>query len=231
MPSRSAPSIQTLEKALDYSFQNPLLLRQALTHRSFSADHNERLEFIGDAALGLAVAQLLFRQSQPLSEGELSRMRANLVQQDSLALVAKQLQLGHLLRLGDGEERSGGRTRPSMLADCFEAVIGAVFLDGGFSGALATCEHVFAPLIASSVKEGAVKDAKSRLQEWLQARKQALPIYRLEKRTGLAHAQAFEVSCEVPGHEEKFLGEGHTRRAAEQAAAAKAAHCLLDSMA
>jgi len=209
-----------LQKRLQYQFTSPRLLERALTHRSFSADHNERLEFLGDSVLNLAVSGLLFEKLNQLPEGDLSRVRANLVKQDTLAALANRLGLSGGLRLGDGEKRSGGSKRPSILADALEAVIGAVYLDAGFDVAADLVRRLFADVDLSVGMSALSKDAKTELQEWLQARKMKLPAYRVVATTGEAHKQTFDVECAVveTGHAER--GIGASRRAAEQAAAA-----------
>jgi len=211
--------LSALQLRLGYAFRDPALLRQALTHRSFSADHNERLEFLGDSVLNLAVAHLLFRQLASLPEGDLSRVRANLVKQDTLHQLAQALELPKALRLGEGELRSGGQKRPSILADALEAVIGAVYLDGGYSAAQGLVERLFAQVEIAPHMPAAAKDPKTELQEWLQGRKLALPQYTVIATTGAAHRQTFEVACEVPQLRQSQRGLGPSRRAAEQAAA------------
>jgi ribonuclease-3 len=222
----SATTIRALEKALSISFANQKLLIQALTHRSFGAMHNERLEFLGDGILDFVMADLLFARYPALPEGDLSRMRANLVCQDSLFHIAETLEVGPCLRLGEGELASGGQRRPSILADAVEAILGAVYLDAGFAAAKALIERLFAPILAShdpSVSaKVAAKDAKTRLQEWLQARKKPLPVYRIEKTEGAAHDRSFCASCEVADFSLLVEGHGHSRKAAEQQAAALA---------
>lgn len=212
--------LSALQIRLGYAFRDRALLQQAITHRSFSADHNERLEFLGDSVLNLAVAHLLYAQLSQLPEGDLSRVRANLVKQDTLEKLALQMQLPEVLRLGEGELRSGGRKRPSILADALEAVIGAVYLDGGYSAAQALVERVFRNVEIQPQMQAAAKDPKTELQEWLQARKLSLPQYAVMATTGAAHRQTFEVACEVRELRQSQRGMGPSRRAAEQAAAA-----------
>jgi len=209
-----------LQKRLQHQFASPRLLERALTHRSFSADHNERLEFLGDSVLSLAVSGLLFEKLNQLPEGDLSRVRANLVKQDTLAALANRLNLSAGLRLGDGEKRSGGSKRPSILADALEAVIGAVYLDAGFDVAASLVHRLFSDVDLSVGMSAMSKDPKTELQEWLQARKMKLPAYRVVATMGEAHKQTFDVECAVldTGHAER--GIGASRRAAEQAAAA-----------
>jgi ribonuclease-3 len=219
MPGLS-PELLALQKRLDHVFSNPRLLERALTHRSFSADHNERLEFLGDSVLGLAISGLLFEKLNQLPEGDLSRVRANLVKQETLFDIALRLQLALPLRLGEGEKRSGGHKRPSILADALEAVIGAVYLDAGFEAAAALVHRLYADVALSAQMSAMGKDPKTELQEWLQARKMKLPGYRVVATLGEAHKQTFDVECMVveTGHSER--GIGASRRAGEQAAAA-----------
>jgi ribonuclease-3 len=212
--------LSALQIRLAYAFRDRGLLLQATTHRSFGADHNERLEFLGDSVLNLAVAHLLFTQLSQLPEGDLSRVRANLVKQDTLQALALQIGLSEVIRLGEGELRSGGRKRPSILADALEAVIGAVYLDGGYSAAQALVERLFQNVEIQPQMQAAAKDPKTELQEWLQARKLALPQYTVMATTGAAHRQTFEVACEVRELRQSQRGLGPSRRAAEQAAAA-----------
>ena len=209
------------------TFKSAALFEQALTHKSFynenleeSPGNNERLEFLGDSVLNLAVAHLLFAQLSELPEGDLSRVRANLVKQDTLQALALQMQLPDVLRLGEGELKSGGRKRPSILADALEAVIGAVYLDGGYSAAQSLVERLFKGVEIQPQMQAAAKDPKTELQEWLQARKLALPQYAVMATTGAAHRQTFEVACEVRELRQSQRGMGPSRRAAEQAAAA-----------
>jgi ribonuclease-3 len=212
--------LNALQQRLNHSFGHLRLLQRALTHRSFSADHNERLEFLGDSVLNLAVSGLLFEKLSDLPEGDLSRVRANLVKQDTLFQLATTLGIATVLRLGDGEKRSGGHKRPSILADALEAIIGAVYLDAGFEAAAAVVRHLYADVALSAQMSAMGKDAKTELQEWLQARKMKLPSYRVVATLGEAHKQTFDVECLVTetGHSER--GIGASRRAGEQAAAA-----------
>ena len=213
-------SLATLQAALGHQFAEPALLLRALTHRSFSADHYERLEFLGDAVLGMAVAHMLYEAQGELPEGELSRVRAKLVRQDSLHQLALKLGLPALLRLGEGEARSGGRQRPSILADVLEAIIGAVYLDGGHGAAVQLVRRLFADVAITPALSAAAKDAKTSLQEWLQARRMALPRYDSVRTIGAVHRQMFEVSCAVPERQILVTAQGRSRRAAEQEAAA-----------
>ncbi len=205
-----------------YEFRNAELLRQALTHRSHSSTHNERLEFLGDSVLNCAVAALLFQRFGKLDEGDLSRVRANLVKQQSLYEIAQALNISEGLRLGEGELRSGGFRRPSILADTLEAVLGAVFLDGGFDAAQTVIKRLYVPILDHIDPRTLGKDAKTLLQEYLQGHKIALPTYTVVATHGAAHNQQFEVECTVPKLDVKVSGSGASRRAAEQAAAKKA---------
>ena len=210
---------QALQQRLGYRFQQPLLVQRALTHRSFGVDHNERLEFLGDAVLSLAVSGLLFERFAGSDEGDLTRVRAHLVREDSLHRVALQIGLPDVLRLSEGETRGGGAQRASILADAVEALIGATFLDGGYGAALALVRTLFGEVIQSTEIESWTKDAKTELQEWLQARRLSVPAYRIAATRGQAHAQTFEVECAVPALGLAEQGEGRSRRAAEQEAA------------
>ncbi len=212
-------AIDDLQARLGHRFGDAALLTRALTHRSFGADHNERLEFLGDAVLSLAISDLLFERFAGSDEGDLTRVRAHLVREDSLHRMALALGLPEVLRLSDGEARGGGAQRPSILADALEALIGATFLDGGFEQALALVRRLFGEVIATTDAESWSKDAKTELQEWLQARRLPVPAYRIRATRGQAHAQTFEVDCEVATLGLTRSGEGRSRRAAEQEAA------------
>ncbi|MDD5325882.1 MAG: ribonuclease III [Polaromonas sp.] len=216
----SSPDLPALQTRLQYEFSNPRLLAQALTHRSFSADHNERIEFLGDSVLNLAVAGLLYERLSELPEGDLSRARANLVKQDTLHQLAVVLGLPEMLRLGEGEARSGGHKRPSILADALEAVIGAVYLDAGFDKAAGLVRRLFKDVEINPQMQAIGKDSKTELQEWLQGRKMKLPIYRVVGTMGAAHQQTFDVECEITEYGRVERGIGGSRRAGEQAAAA-----------
>ena len=212
--------LQALQQRLAHTFKQPQLLARALTHRSFGADHYERLEFLGDSVLNLAVSDLLYEQLSQQAEGDLSRIRANLVKQDTLHGLAVGLGLPHLLRLGDGEKRSGGSKRPSILADTLEAIIGAVYLDAGFDAAQALVRRLYQQVDVNPTMVASAKDAKTELQEWLQGRKMKLPQYRVVATLGEAHKQTFDVECEVAELGRNERGIGNSRRAAEQSAAA-----------
>ena len=209
-----------MQKRLEHEFANPKLLAQALTHRSFSADHNERIEFLGDSVLNLAVAALLYKQLSELPEGDLSRVRANLVKQDTLHRLAVDLGLPDMLRLGEGEARSGGQNRPSILADALEAVVGAVYLDAGFDKADQLVRRLFKDVEVNPQMQAIGKDPKTQLQEWLQGRRMGLPLYRVVSTFGAAHLQSFDVECEIVELGRAERGIGGSRRAGEQAAAA-----------
>jgi ribonuclease III len=211
--------LDRLEKALGYQFVRPELLLQALTHRSFGSPHNERLEFLGDSVLNCVMATVLFERFGTLREGDLSRQRANLVKQDTLAGIAQSLGLGDFLRLGEGELKSGGFRRPSILGDGLEAIFGAIYLDAGFAVARQAIEKLYESLLAEVNPKLSGKDAKTELQELLQARKLPLPQYNLLATRGEAHAQEFEVECVVPTLSICVHGVGGSRRHAEQAAA------------
>jgi ribonuclease-3 len=207
------------DSLLGHAFRRPELLAQALTHRSFGARHNERLEFVGDAVLNCAIAAALYRRFPEIPEGDLSRIRASLVNRDTLAALARTLDIGAAVRLGEGEQRSGGTTRPSILADALEAVFGAIFLDAGFDAAAAVIEAAYAPAVSELDPAALSKDPKTRLQEWLQARRIAVPEYVVTDVAGDAHAQTFTVECRIPALAVVTVGAGASRRAAEQAAA------------
>ena len=214
------PSLLALQQRLQHDFSDPALLQRAVTHRSFCADHNERLEFLGDSVLNLAVSSLLYARLARLPEGDLSRVRANLVKQDTLHQLALRLQLPEVLRLGEGESKSGGKQRPSILADDLEALIGAVYLDAGYTCAEALVHRLFERVEINPQMQAASKDAKTALQEWLQGRKMKLPQYQVLAVAGEAHRQTFEVQCAIAALGLAERGSGASRRAGEQAAAA-----------
>jgi len=209
-----------LQERLQYSFVDIGLLTRAMTHRSFSADHNERLEFLGDSVLGMCVAELLFTRLSDLPEGDLSRVRAGLVRQEALHPLSVKLGLPEVIRMGEGELRSGGKKRPSILADALEAVIGAVYLDGGFAAAQALVNRLYASLEINPAMQAMGKDPKTELQEWLQAKRMKLPGYKVIATLGAAHKQTFELECEIVELNLTARGSGGSRRAGEQAAAA-----------
>jgi ribonuclease-3 len=212
-------NFKALETSLGHQFTHPEFLRQALTHRSFGALHNERLEFLGDSILNCAIAHALFLRYAECNEGELSRLRANLVRQETLAEIALSISLGEYLRLGEGELKSGGFSRPSTLADALEAVFAAVFLDAGFEAAQQVIHHLFLPRISRIDPKKPGKDPKTVLQELLQGRRLSLPNYSLINLRGEAHAQEFEVACRVASLNIAGVGKGSSRRIAEQEAA------------
>jgi len=211
--------LSTLEQKLGYQFANPELLAQAVTHRSHGAVHNERLEFLGDAVLNCTIAQLLFQKFARLDEGDLSRLRANLVKQQSLAEIAERLELSQFLRLGEGERKSGGFRRPSILADTLEAAVGAVFVDRGFEAAREVIARLFEPVLKSVDPKTLGKDSKTLLQEFLQGKRLPLPQYTVVETRGAAHNQEFEVQCALTKLDISVRGSGRSRRAAEQSAA------------
>ena len=217
---------QRLQQALGYTFSRPDLLTQALTHRSYGALNNERLEFLGDSVLNCSVARALYDAFPDLPEGSLSRLRANLVRQETLAEIAATLRLGDSLRLGEGELKSGGFRRPSILADALESLFGAVFLDAGFDAAQRVVRCLFDPLVEKIDPRASGKDPKTQLQELLQSRRLPLPDYRLVDTQGEAHDQNFIVECVLAKPVLSTRGVGKSRRAAEQEAARQACAAL-----
>lgn len=212
------PLAQLLAR-LDYDFVDAGLARAALTHRSAAGAHNERLEFLGDALLDLVIAEQLYQRCPQASEGDLSRLRASLVRRDTLASVAGTLELGDYLEMGTGELRSGGYRRRSVLADTLEALLGAIYLDGGYDVARRVVLSLYAERLENLPDPAQLRDPKTRLQEYLQGRGQQLPAYRIAAVSGLAHEQQFEVECEVAALELQATGQGSSRRRAEQCAA------------
>lgn len=212
-------AMSRIQKAFDYQFTCVELLQQALTHRSFSAKNNERFEFVGDSILNYTVAKMLFTAFPQLSEGELSRLRANLVNQNTLAAIAAEIRVGDALLLGTGELKSGGFRRPSILADAMEAMFAAVSLDADFNAAEQVVRHLFAERIRHIDPHDSGKDAKTRLQEALQARHMPLPKYRIVDQIGDAHDQQFVVQCDLGESGYQTESAGHSRREAEQVAA------------
>jgi ribonuclease-3 len=221
--------LAALQRRLGHLFADPLLLQRALTHRSFGAGHNERLEFLGDAVLSLAVSSLLYRRFADSAEGDLTRVRAHLVREESLHRLALALQLPEALRLSEGEVRGGGAQRPSILADAAEAVLGAVYLDAGFDAVLAVVTRLLGAQIDAIKVDSFAKDPKTELQEWLQARRLPVPAYRIVDTRGQAHAQTFVVECAVAQLQLAERGEGRSRRAAEQQAARRMLVLLKDN--
>jgi ribonuclease-3 len=224
--SKLSKPLMTLQERIGYTFKNPALLEQALTHRSFGAQHYERLEYLGDAVVNLVVSDLLYQALPSMTEGQLSRIRSNLVKQDSLHSLALKLGLTHCLRLGEGEAKSGGAKRPSILADALEALLGAVYLDAGFDAAQRIAKTWLEDIRVDMNMSQTAKDAKTELQEWLQARKMPLAVYSVIGTVGAAHEQTFDVECYVPSLKKTERGIGSTRRAGEQAAA----QAILDTM-
>jgi ribonuclease-3 len=215
-----ADGLLELQRRLQHDFADISLLSRALTHRSFSIDHYERLEFLGDSVLSLAVSDLLYSRLGTLPEGDLSRVRANLVKQDTLHQLAVDLGLPDVIKLGEGEVRSGGQKRPSILADALEAIIGAVYLDAGFAKAQTLVHRLYQAMEINPQMDAIGKDPKTELQEWLQGRKMKLPLYKVVGTIGAAHKQSFDVECEIPELRLSERGIGGSRRAGEQAAAA-----------
>ncbi len=219
MTPRAPLDIKLLQERLGYTFQKPDLLMQALTHRSHSKKNNERLEFLGDSVLNCTVAEMLYERYGDLDEGDLSRVRANLVKQQALYEIAQALQLSDCLRLGEGELKSGGFKRPSILADSFEAIVGAIFLDSGFDASKKVLRKWYSQILEHVDPRTLGKDDKTLLQEYLQGHQLPLPIYTVVATTGVAHNQQFEVECSIPSLKITLNGKGASRRAAEQAAA------------
>ena len=218
--------LEALQQRIGHRFGDARLLSRALTHRSFGADHNERLEFLGDAVLSLVISGLLYERFKGSDEGDLTRVRAHLVREESLHRAALQLALPEVLKLGEGEARGGGAQRASILADALEALIGATFIDGGFDAARTVVDGVFGEIITTTDVASWSKDAKTELQEWLQARRLPVPTYRISATRGQAHAQTFEVECAVPALSLIEQGVGRSRRVAEQEAARR----MLDAL-
>jgi ribonuclease-3 len=219
--------LETLQSRLGYVFKDARLLQRAITHRSHGADHYERLEFLGDAVLGLGVSALLYRRFERSTEGDLTRVRAHLVRQDTLHKLALDLGLPEVLRLSEGEARGGGAQRPSILADALEALLGAIYLEAGFDVATGLVQALFQPLVAETALDSWGKDSKTALQEWLQGRKLNVPTYRVVATHGKSHEQTFDVACEVDALGVSTLGQGASRRAAEQIAAQLALEAVM----
>ena len=227
--NRTVLPVEELERRIGYVFENKAIVRRAVTHRSFSADHNERLEFLGDSVLNCVIGYALFERDKHFTEGVLSRARANLVCEKALNEIAREIDIGSFVYLGDGEIKTGGVRRPSILADACEAVFGAVFLDGGFDKARDVILRLYEPILTSAAMahERLDKDAKTKLQEHLQGLRYPLPEYKVVNISGASHKQTFFCACSVErlGIEER--GKGTSRRAAEQAAAEKVLEKLL----
>ena len=218
--------LDALQQRIGHRFHDGALLTRALTHRSFGVDHNERLEFLGDAVLSLVISDLLFERFAGSDEGDLTRVRAHLVREDSLHRMAVQIGLPEVLRLGEGEARGGGAQRASILADALEALIGATLVDGDYDAARNVVQGLFGEVIQTTDAASWSKDAKTELQEWLQARRLPVPTYRISATRGQAHAQTFEVECLVPALNLVEGGVGRSRRVAEQEAARR----MLDAL-
>lgn len=227
-PSPEQSAWQALEQRLGHNFAERDLLRLALTHRSFGASNNERLEFLGDSIVNFVIGERLFQRFPQAPEGQLSRLRSQLVKGDTLAEVGQELGLGDYLLLGDGERKSGGQRRDSILADCVEAVLGAIYLDAGLSVCAERIDHWYAERIAALSLNDQGKDAKTRLQELMQARGEPLPIYRVVNTRGQAHQRTFTVECQVPALQEPAHGEAPSRREAEKRAAEQVLARLAD---
>ncbi|MEY4295610.1 MAG: hypothetical protein RLY82_1298 [Pseudomonadota bacterium] len=215
----ASKALIALQERIGYTFQNVMLLQQAMTHRSFSSEHYERLEYLGDAVINVIVSDLLYQALPNLPEGQLSRIRSNLVKQDSLHTLALKLGLSHCLRLGEGEAKSGGAKRPSILADSLEALLGAVYLDAGYETAQRIAKVWLEDIRVDMNMSQTAKDPKTELQEWLQARKMPLAVYTVIGTVGAAHEQSFHVECTLPSLKKTERGSGNTRRAGEQDAA------------
>jgi len=219
-------ALEALTRRLAYSFNNPALLDEALTHRSVGAHNNERLEFLGDSVLNFVIADELFRKYSKLNEGDLSRLRASLVNRDSLAEIARELELGSCLKLGSGELKSGGFRRSSIIADAVESVLGAVYCDSGFDACRQLVLRLFRRKLDNIPDIDSLKDAKTRLQELLQSRHYDRPEYNVLEVSGKAHAQSFKVECKLNNPTCVTVGEGRSRRKAEQLAAEAALEIL-----
>jgi ribonuclease III len=219
---QSTNHIEQLMQKINYHFNDPALLEEALTHRSFSSRNNERLEFLGDGILNFVIADELFKKYTDVQEGDLSRLRASLVNKESLAEIANALNLGDVIRLGSGELKSGGFRRPSILADAVESIFGAVYTDGGFEHCRELIIRLYSKKLTTPTDLQQLKDPKTRLQELLQSRRYPLPVYNVEQVTGHAHAQVFHVSCVIDKLGIAVNGEGKSRRKAEQVAAEQA---------
>lgn len=221
--------IEVLSRQIGHEFRDSALLRRALTHRSYGVPHNERLEFLGDSVLNCVIATRLYHLHARVPEGDLSRMRAHLVKEQTLSEIASSLDLGDHLLLGEGELKSGGFRRPSILADTLEAIFGAVYLDAGFAGAEQVISRLYEPLLKNIDPKTLGKDPKTLLQEYLQGRKLPLPHYTVVSITGEAHQQRFEVECAIPSLDIRASGEGASRRSAEQKAASTAYRMLSEA--
>lgn len=222
MQQRREKQLESFCNRLGYEFSRPELLQEALTHRSHSAQHNERLEFLGDSVLNCAIAGLFFKRFPQLPEGRLSRFRASMVNQRALSELALSLGMDQLIWLGEGEHKSGGEKRPSILADALEAVFGAIYIDSDFSRAEQVISELYKPMLETIDLETQAKDPKTLLQEFLQSQRLELPEYTVVKTVGKAHQQKFKVECVISEFNIRTQGEGTSRRRAEQAAAQSA---------
>ncbi len=211
--------LEALEERIGYRFQDKKLIKRAVTHRSFGAENNERLEFLGDSVLNCVIGQALFLRDAHFNEGSLSRVRANLVCQDGLAEIAKRLQLSDFMRLGEGEMKTGGAKRPSILSDALEAIFGAIMCEAGFDAAREVILRLYEPILSKLTPERMGKDAKTLLQEFLQAHRLSLPVYQVVEVTGAAHDQTFRINCSIQKLNISVEGVGKSRRTAEQVAA------------
>ena len=220
-------SLKQLEKRLNYSFSDKKLLELALTHRSANSGNNERLEYLGDAILGFLVADVLFTELPDVAEGVLTRKRASLVKKESLANLARKLELGEFIRLGAGERKSAGWRRDSILSNTLEALIGAIYLDGGIDNCRNFVTGIYSELLASPDLRESTKDSKTELQEYLQARKLPLPQYRVVAEEGEPHKRIFSVECRVEPLEKPVIANGKSKRVAEQQAALQALQLIL----
>ncbi|MCU7904680.1 MAG: ribonuclease III [Candidatus Thiodiazotropha sp. (ex Epidulcina cf. delphinae)] len=213
--------VDRLCRDLGYHFHAPRLIEQALTHRSAGGGNNERLEYLGDAILGFVIADALYQHFKQATEGQLSRLRAHLVKRDTLAGIAREFKLGDYLNLGQGELRSGGQSRDSILADSVEAILAAIYLDGGYPASREVILRIFTRHLRGLSLEGHQKDPKTQLQEYLQAKRIGLPGYEIMDVSGDPHDQVFSMFCEIPELEQRTIGRGTSRRKAEQDAASQ----------
>ena len=219
-------SLDQLEERIGYAFQNKKLLDRARTHRSFSADHNERLEFLGDSVLNCVIGNALFLRDRHFTEGDLSRVRANLVCEKMLNTIGRRVGVSNFLRMGEGEMRTGGAERPSIIADAMEAIFGAVFAEAGFEAAQEVILRLYEPILTGLTPEQLSKDPKTRLQEMLQGLHLPRPEYDIVEVRGLAHDQTFVTSCRIASMQVETTGTASSRRGAEQEAARKALEIL-----
>jgi len=219
----------SLSRIIHYTFNDPSFMIMALTHRSFSSQHNERLEFLGDSVLSFLIANELYKRFPRIDEGDLSRLRAQLVKESSLSTIATSMGLGDFIRLGEGELKSAGWRRPSILADTFESIIGAVYLDGGIKPTHEFVLRFFETQLNEIDPKLIQKDPKTLLQELLQSKKSDLPIYTVVSIEGEAHSQTFTIECQIKKSNIKTQGVGNSRRIAEQEAASRAYQLMLES--